>query len=158
MTLVPAALLRGLAALGLWLLLYGDDLAGMAVGITVAAAAAWVSLRLLPPASARLRPLALGALGLHFLWQSVVAGVDVAWRALDPRLPLQPGYVTCRLRLAPGPWRSAFLALASLLPGSLPAEVAPDGRALIHGLDLRQPVAEDIAAAEARFAGIRRSG
>lgn len=158
MRLLPAGLLHGLAAFGLWLLLYGNDRAGLAVGMAVAAAAAWVSLRLLPPGSARLRPLALVSFGLHFLWQSVVAGVDVAWRALDPRLPLQPGYVTCRLRLPAGPPRNAFLALASLLPGSLPAEVAPAGTVLVHGLDLRQPVAEDFAASEARFAGIRCGG
>ena len=155
MRLVQAALPRGLAAFGLWLLLYGRAPAGLVVGIAVAAAAAWTSLRLLPPTSARLRSLALVSMSLHFLWQSLLAGADVAWRALDPRLPLRPGYVPCRLRLPAGPRRSAFLALASLLPGSLPAAVAPDGTVLIHGLDRRQPVGEDFAAAEARFARVR---
>ena len=47
-----------------------------------ASAATWVSLRLLPPASGRLRFGALLALLPHFLWESVLAGVDVARRAL----------------------------------------------------------------------------
>ena len=151
-------LVRGLPLGGLWLVLFGTDAAGLAVGVATALAAGWVSLRLLPPRAGRMRPLAMAGVGLRFLWQSVVAGADVAWRALDPRLPLQPGLVRCRLRLAPGPLRSGFLALSSLLPGTLPVEVAPEGTALIHGLDLRQPVQRDFAAAEARFAGIRRGG
>lgn len=151
-------LVRALPLVGLWLVLFGTDAAGLAVGVATALAAGWVSLRLLPPQAGRLRSLALVGVGLRFLWQSVVAGADVAWRALDPRLPLQPGLVRCRLHLAPGPLRSAFLALSSLLPGTLPVEVAPDGAALIHGLDLRQPVQRELAEAEARFAGVRCRG
>ncbi|MGA9819917.1 MAG: hypothetical protein WBQ54_23770, partial [Pseudolabrys sp.] len=36
-----------------------------------------------------------------FLYQSIVAGVDVALRALNPRLPLQPGFVIYPMRLPP---------------------------------------------------------
>ena len=151
-------LVRALPLVGLWLVLFGADAAGLAVGVATALAAGWVSLRLLPPRAGRVRPLALAGMGLRFLWQSVVAGADVAWRALDPRLPLRPGLVRCRLQLAPGPLRGAFLALSSLLPGTLPVEVTPDGTALIHGLDLRQPVQRELALAEGRFAGIRHGG
>ena len=153
-----AMLARGLGLLGLWLVLFGADAAGIAVGAVTAAAAAWLSLRLLPPWSPRLRPAALVALLARLAWQSVVAGVDVARRAFDPRLPLRPGYVRHRLSLPPGPRRPAFLALASLLPGSLPAAADADGTVLIHGLDLRQPVAEEFALAERRFAAVRRGG
>lgn len=153
-----AMLARGLGLLGLWLVLFGADAAGLAVGAVTAAAAAWLSLRLLPPLSARLRPAALVGLIARLAWQSVVAGVDVARLAFDPRLPLRPGYARHRLSLPPGSRRPAFLALASLLPGSLPAEVAADGTVLIHGLDLRQPVAGEFAMAERRFAAVRRGG
>ena len=57
---------------------------------------------------------------LRFLRQSVVAGIDVAWRALDPRLPLRPGFVVYQPRLPPGPARNAFCTMTSLLPGTLP--------------------------------------
>ena len=158
MTTPLAVLGRGLGLFGLWLALFGADAAGMIVGAATAAAATWASLRLLPPGAAQLRPGALVALVGTFLWQSVVAGMDVAWRAFAPRLPLQPGYARHRLSLPAGPRRSAFLALASLLPGSLPAEVVGDGTVLIHALDLRRPVAREFAAAESRFAGVRRGG
>ncbi|MGE3295293.1 MAG: Na+/H+ antiporter subunit E [Geminicoccaceae bacterium] len=142
----------------LWLALFGPDPVALAVGVVAAAAAAWASLRLLPPGAARLSLSRLVGLAASFLGQSVVAGVDVAGRALDPRLPLRPGFVRHRLGLAPGPFRSGFLALSSLLPGTLPAQADPDGAVLFHCLDTRQPVAEQLARAEARFAGVRRRG
>jgi multicomponent Na+:H+ antiporter subunit E len=158
MSPVLGSLGRGLGLFGLWLVLFGADAAGLAVGAVTAAAAAWLSLRLLPPGPAKLRPAALVGLIGRLAWQSVVAGVDVARRAFDPRLPLHPGYIRHRLSLPPGPRRPAFLALASLLPGSLPADVDADGMVLIHGLDLGQPVADEFALAESRFAAVRRSG
>jgi multicomponent Na+:H+ antiporter subunit F len=50
-------------------------------------------LRLLPPQPGHVRLTGLLSLIPHFLWKSVVAGVDVALRAFDPRLPLRPGFV-----------------------------------------------------------------
>ena len=103
------------------------------------------------PASGRSSVTALAALALRFLHQSIIAGVDVAWRALDPRMPLRPGLVTYDVRLPPGPARSAFLTLMSLLPGSLPAWQEDDGRITIHCLDVGQPVAAQMAEEEKLF-------
>ena len=89
---------------------------------------------------------------LRFPRQSLIAGIDVARRALDPRLPLCPGFVTVSPRLPPGTPRDAFYALASLMPGTLPADTNEDGTLLVHCLDTGQPVAAQIAADEELFA------
>jgi multicomponent Na+:H+ antiporter subunit E len=148
---LASALARWAGFLCLWLVLFGVDLAGVLVGAATAAAATWTSLRLLPPGAARLRPLTLARFALRFLGQSVVAGADVARRALDPRLPLRPGFARCPTRLAPGPARDAFCTIASLLPGTLPVGADPSGALLVHCLDLRQDVPAQMAAEEAAF-------
>jgi len=154
-----AALLRGAILLAYWLVLMGPRPSDVAVGIVTAALATWVSLRLLPPQPARLRLVALPALALRFLWQSVVAGVDVARRAFDPRLPLRPGFAIYRVGFPPGPARSAFADLTSLLPGTVPVG-EQDGALLYHCLDVEQPVAAQLAAEEAvlrrALSGVRR--
>jgi multicomponent Na+:H+ antiporter subunit E len=142
-----AAITRGAGFLGLWIVLIGLNPLDLAVGVFTAAAATWASLRLLPPASHGLRLAALPRLGLRFLWQSVVAGVDVARRAFDPQLPLKTGFVVYRTRYPRGPARNAFASLTSLLPGTVPAE--DDAQGLhYHCLDVGQPVAENLAAEE----------
>ena len=87
------AVWRVAAFLGLWLIVSDTDPVDLPVGIGAAVAAAWTSLRLLPPGGGRPSPAALSLLTLRFLHQSIVAGADVARRALDPRLPLRPGFV-----------------------------------------------------------------
>jgi multicomponent Na+:H+ antiporter subunit E len=146
-----AAAMRGTGFLLLWLVLIGAHTSNLAPGLVTAAAAAWTSLRLLPPGRGRLRPLPLAGLALRFLGQSAAAGTDVARRALDPGLPLRPGFVRCPIRMAPGSARSAFRAFSSLLPGTLPAEPDHDETLLMHCLDVGQPVAAHMAEAEARF-------
>ncbi len=108
-------------------------------------------MRLLPPGHARPSALALGQLALRFARQSLAAGLDVAWRALDPRMRLRPGFVTYETRLPQGPARSAFLTLMSLLPGSLPAWQDDGGKIVIHCLDVDQPVAAQMAEEEKLF-------
>ena len=143
-----AASLRGTILLAYWVVLMGPGPADVVVGTMTAAMATWVSLRLLPPQPARLRLVALPALALRFLWQSVVAGVDVARRAFDPRLPLRPGFATYRVGFPPGPARNAFTDLTSLLPGTVPVG-EQDGALLYHCLDVGQPVVAQLAAEEA---------
>jgi multicomponent Na+:H+ antiporter subunit E len=143
-----AALVRGAGFLAFWLVLIGADRSHLAAGVVAAAAGAWTSLRLLPPAPQRVRLAALLALALRFLGKSVVAGWDVAWRALDPRLPVRPGFVAYPVRFPPGPARNLFTTLTSLLPGTVPA--GDEGGALVyHCLDVEQPVAAELAAEEA---------
>jgi multicomponent Na+:H+ antiporter subunit E len=143
-----AALLRAALLLGFWIVLMGTSPLDVAFGVLVAASATWVSLFLLPPRSVRLRVAALPGMALRFAWQSVMAGVDVARRAFDPRLPLRPGWVEYPVRFPPGPMRNTFAALTSLLPGTVPAG-EKDGAMLYHCLDIGQPVLEQLAAEEA---------
>jgi multicomponent Na+:H+ antiporter subunit E len=125
--------------------------ADLPVGLATAAAAAWVSLRFLPPGGSRLRIAALARLAAGFFRQSIVSGADVAFRALNPKLQLRPGLVACPLRLPPGGQRSAFCALSSLLPGTLPTGINQDGALLVHCLDVKEPVAANLAAEERLF-------
>ena len=89
----------------------------------------------------------------HFLRLSLVSGLDVARRALSATPDLEPGMVEARLRQPPGFARNAFSVIASLLPGSLLTGFDPEDeqRAYVHALDVRQPVAAELAAEEASF-------
>jgi multicomponent Na+:H+ antiporter subunit E len=97
---------------------------------------------------------AFARLVLRFLRQSVVAGVDVARRALDPRLPLHPGFVVYPVGLPRGPARHVFTTLMSLLPGTVPTGADARSQLLVHCLDSEQPVAAQLAAEEAVFARV----
>lgn len=147
-TFPSSAIMRAGGFLGLWLVLAGPNTADLPIGIFAAAAATWASLWLLPPGQSRLSPPGLAAAVLRTLGQSVVAGIDIALRALDPRLPLRPGFVVYQARLPPGPARNVFCVLASLAPGTLPAGMDADGAIMVHCLDSGQPVAAQLAAEE----------
>ena len=140
------ALLRATAFLVLWLVLAGADPVDLVAGAAAIVAATWTSLRLLPPGSARVSPVALAHLALRLACVSVIAGADVDRRALDPRLPLRPGFVRYPVRFRPGPARNAFTTLTSLLPGAAGEE---RGQILYHCLDIDQPVVSQLTAEEA---------
>lgn len=146
------ALSRGAGLFALWLVLVVEPKAGdLVVGAFAAAAATWTSLRLLPPEAGRVRFLALVALVPRFLWQSVVAGVDVARRAFAPRVRIDPGFVSCPTDFPRGAARNAFASVTSLLPGSVPSG-EEEGAIVLHCIDVAQPVAEQIAAEERHYA------
>jgi len=151
-SVLSGSLVRATGFLALWLALSEFGAADLVVGVLTAAIATWVSLRLSPPGSSRLRPHALARLALRFPLQSIAAGIDVAWRALVPRMPLRPGFVVYQPRLPPGPARAAFCTMMSLLPGTLPCGTDERGNLIIHCLDTGQPVAEQVAADEALLA------
>ena len=132
-----------------WVIIAGTNPVDVLVGIPVALIASWASLQLLPARTRRLRMAALAKLIPRFLYQSVVAGADVAWRALDPRLPLRPGFVRYRPRLPQGTGLSIFCTITSLLPGTLPSGTDESGQLIVHCLDVGQPVAEQLATEEA---------
>ncbi len=142
-------LARTAGFLAFWLILSRFDPVTFLVGALAAVVATWTSLRLLPPGRWRFRPFALGQLVLRFLRQSIGAGIDVAWRALDPRLPLRPGFVVYQAHLPPGSMRNAFCTMMSLLPGTLPCGSGESGGLLIYCLDITKPVAQQLAREEA---------
>ena len=146
------AVWRGAALFLLWVVLMQSAKAGdLAVGAFAAAAATWISLRLLPPMAGRLHFGQLLLLLPHFAWESLRAGVDVARRALAPSVRLQPGFVRCPLDFPPGPARNTFATITSLMPGAVP--VGQDEGALeYHALDTSQPVVEQLWKEERLFA------
>ncbi len=148
---IQAAVIRFGVLLGLWAVFDGVKPAGLAVGILAASLATWSSLHLLPPTRVTLRFLPLLSLLGNFLWSSVVAGLDVALRAFQPRIALRPGFVKCDCSIGVGTKRDLFLGMSSLLPGSLPVGEDPEGRIVLHCLDVEQPVAEQMAESEARL-------
>jgi multicomponent Na+:H+ antiporter subunit E len=145
---------RAIGFFALWIMLTGGNRTDLAAGAVAALAATWVSLRLQPPGTSRVRPIALARLAVRLFRQSVVAGADVARRALDPRLPVRPGFVVYPVGLPPGPARNMFTTLMSLLPGTVPTGPAEGGGLLIHCLDVQQPVVTQLAAEEAVFARV----
>lgn len=145
---MPGAV-RTVAFFVLWLVIHGAGAAGLLVGALTAIVAAWLSLRLLPPVAGHLSVAELFRIILRFPRQSLVAGLDVALRALNPRLPLAPGIVPCPTTLPDGPGRDAFHAYMSLQPGTLPVAMRSESELLVHALDTGQPVAAAFAVEEA---------
>jgi multicomponent Na+:H+ antiporter subunit E len=132
----------------LWLVLSGAHVGDIPAAAAAVAAATWTSLRLLAPNAWRRSPRAIVQLVLLFLYHSIVAGADVARRALDPRLPLRPGFVAYPTGLPRGLRRNVFATLTSLLPGTVPTGER-DGQLFYHCLDVEQPVLAELAAEEA---------
>ncbi|MBP7917131.1 MAG: Na+/H+ antiporter subunit E [Arenimonas sp.] len=143
-TTLSAALSRGSVLYLLWLVLMQSVKPGdLIMGLLTTVAATWVSLHLFKPESGRFRYGKLLALFPHFIWVSVLAGFDVARRAFDPRLPLQPGFVRCPLDFPPGLARNTFATFTSLMPGTVPIGET-DEDLIYHCLDTSQPVVEQL--------------
>ena len=117
--------------------------ANLLFGLVATAAATWASLWLLPPATGRVRVFVLLRLLPRFLWQSLMAGIDVARRAFSPSLPLHTGFVDYPVGLPRGSARNAFELISSLLPGSVPTDETEEAIEY-HCLDMRQPVVEQL--------------
>lgn len=147
----------GLVFFGLWLVLIGAAPKDMPVGLVAAAAATWTSTQCWPPGG-RVSIVGLARFMARFLPQAVVAGVDVAWRALSPLPALKPGLVVYRATLAPGFAQDAMRAVMSLQPGKLPVSTDASGDLLVHCLDRDAPVNAQLAADEAAFLRIWQGG
>jgi multicomponent Na+:H+ antiporter subunit E len=152
---VPILARRSLGFFALWCALIGLAPKDMTVGLVAVAAATWVSARLWPSGS-RLSMMGLVRFAPRSLAQSVIAGLDVARRALAPRVALNPGLVSHRATLESGFAQGALCAVMSLQPGKLPVSCEASGDMLVHCLDMEAPVADELAADEAAFLGMWR--
>ncbi len=148
-----AALRRGAAYLGVWLVIAGGEAGDLLPGFGAAVLATWASLRLMPPGpdGGSVRWLAALGLGVRFVRVSVLAGLDVARRALAPRVRLAPGTVHYQSQLPPCDARSLFQAMTSQMPGTLPSGTELSGAIAYHCLDASQPIARQLAEEESRL-------
>lgn len=141
------------ALLGIfWWALTGGDRSSWWFGAAVVAVATVASLALShagPPVRAR----GLVSFISFFLWQSLRGGLDVAARALDPRLPLAPAFVTYRLRLPAGTARTLMIGIVGLLPGTLSADVTDD-HLQVHALTAGPAIEESLQRLEEVIAGL----
>lgn len=108
----------------LWLALTGG--AGVVFGVVAVTLAVLASALLAPMQFKRFSLPGLARFAAYFLGRSVAGGIDVAGRALAPGMPLHivdSGYA---LSLPPGQARTVFIAVVSLLPGTLARDLAGD--------------------------------
>ncbi|MFN2309022.1 MAG: Na+/H+ antiporter subunit E [Gammaproteobacteria bacterium] len=119
-------------------------------GAVIVAVVTVISLWLAPPGGGW-RWRALPGFLVWFVRESLRGGIDVARRALHPRLPLAPGFIDHRWRLARTPARVLMTNLVSLLPGTLSVEYRDRGLR-VHVIDRQLPVAAELDDLEARIA------
>jgi multicomponent Na+:H+ antiporter subunit E len=149
--MMPIVLKRFALLLGLWIVLTLNEPSAYLVGALAAAVAAAISMHLLPPVGRQVRLVTVLRQAPGFAWRSLLGGLDVAWRAFHPRLPLNPRWIAYPIRLPPGAARVSLGNELSLMPGTLAAGVRDDAL-YIHCLDGDQPVEEYIAEEERRVA------
>jgi multicomponent Na+:H+ antiporter subunit E len=123
---------RGVLFSLIWWVLSNGDVSSWWIGVPAVVFAVMASVALIPPT-----PLVWRAwLGFvpFFLIRSLMGGVDVAWRAFHPRLPIAPELIEYPLRLPPGLPQVVMVNTVSLLPGTLCAELGK-GMLKLHVLD-----------------------
>ena len=135
-------------AFALWWILTegaGDWFAALAV----TAAAVYSGLRWGPGELHAWRPWQLTLFLGWFIRQSLRGGVDVSLRACRRRMRIDPCLVERHTNLPPGQPRTLFVAVMSLLPGTLAADMVGD-RVRVHLLS--PEMAGEVDALEARVA------
>jgi multicomponent Na+:H+ antiporter subunit E len=130
----------------IWIAL--DGLGNPAIGAVFALLGAAVGAWLVPGEVYPWRPLRLAVFFAWFVRESFRGGIDVAWRALHPRMPVSPALIEYRLKLPPGLPRSVMVGVVSLLPGTLSVLLHDDGRLQVHALTPR--AADGLAELERR--------
>ena len=138
----------------LWWALTDGTAGSWWIGAPAVAGAVIISVTLVPPLGLVWREV-MGFVPF-FLWHSLKGGVDVAWRAFHPRLPITPELIEYPLRLPPGLPRVILVNTVSLLPGTLSAELG--GQVLkVHVLDSLGDFLTELEALEQRVGCMFRS-
>jgi len=146
---LQAGWLRAILFALMWWILTDGVINSWLVGVPMVLFATLVSVALLPPLSWSLTGIVRFA--PYFLWHSLYAGIDVARRALHPRLPISPGMYDHRWRLPPGLPRVFMANTVSLLPGTLSAELDEE-HLYVHVLDQTGDFASELTVIEMRVA------
>lgn len=129
---------------GLWSLLTGAK--GWYIGAPCVLGAAALSVWLnSPPWHIRLR--VVPGFLLFFLGTLIAGGWDVARRAVQPRMPLDPAWVSYPLNISHPRFRLLLAAAVGLQPGTLAAAIEGDSLTM-HVLDSKLPWLKGVAQLE----------
>lgn len=72
-----------------------------------------------------------------FLYYMVKANIDVAYRVLHPKMPINPGIVKVKTNLKSDAAITALANSITLTPGTLSVDVTDDGYMYIHWIDVK---------------------
>lgn len=145
---------RGLVFTLLWGFLTDNAASSWWFGVPAIVFATGLSVWLIPPVT--LSWLEVARFVPFYLLHSLIGGLDVAWRAFHPRLPIQPELVSYPLRLPEGLPQVLMVNTISLLPGTLIAELTGE-EVKIHLLDSSKHFIAEIEAVESRVARMFRA-
>jgi multicomponent Na+:H+ antiporter subunit E len=135
----------------LWWLLTGGAPDTWLVGAPTVAAAAWLARRPRSVPESRWSWLGFARFVPFFFWESLRGGLDVTRRILNPRVPIQPGWLDYVSSLADSRARRFFVNCLSLLPGTLAADLE-GARITVHLLDRTQDPRPDLQRLERQVA------
>jgi multicomponent Na+:H+ antiporter subunit E len=129
----------------MWWMLTAGSVNSWLVGTPVVLVATLISMVLVPPFSCSV----VGSVRFvpFFIWNSLRGGVDVAWRAFHPQMPIAPGLIDFPLRLPPGMSRVFMVNTVSLLPGTLSVKLGANCLK-VHVLDTRKNVLSELMTLE----------
>lgn len=77
----------------------------------------------------------------YFLWAMIMANLDVAYRVLHPKRPINPGIVECKTVLTNNVGKLALANSITLTPGTITLDVKGD-RYFIHWIDVKDKSVE----------------
>lgn len=77
----------------------------------------------------------------YFLWAMIMANLDVAYRVLHPKRPINPGIVECKTSLTNNAGKLALANSITLTPGTITLDVKGD-RYFIHWIDVKDASVE----------------
>ena len=138
----------------IWLTLCGGEFGSWPFGLPAVILATWFDLQLAGGDQPRaLRPLVLLRFLPFFFGKSILGGLDVMARVLNPRLAIDPGLVEFPLTIPHGRGRIFLANCITLLPGTLSARLADD-HIIVHTLDKGLPVLATIQDLERRIASL----
>lgn len=144
-----SAVRSGVTLAALWWALNPTDPDSWLIGVPAVMLGMATSALLAPIARTRLRLRAVAGVAGVFAWQSVMGALDVAYRALHPRMPVTPGWREVALDLPEGPARVLFANTVTLLPGTLSADIRGD-RLIVHTIADTPSLDADLAALKLR--------
>lgn len=84
-----------------------------------------------------------------FFYSVIVANFDVMYRALHPKMPINPGIVKIKTKLKTDSGITALANSITLTPGTLVVDVTDDGYLYIHWINVK---AEDVEQATKQIA------